>query len=76
LKKKGTRTVQQHESIEQHTTITNGGMLMRKRRISVKSKNKVKSSRNITLMVMFQCVLYTFGKLFYIYNSFYAKLKL
>jgi hypothetical protein len=43
------------ESIEQ-TTITNRSGVMIQR-----SKHIKKSSRNITLMVMFQCVLYTFG---------------
>jgi hypothetical protein len=29
--------------------------------ISIKSKQNVKASRNITLMVIFQCFLYIFG---------------
>ena len=28
----------------------------------IKSENNLKASRNITLMIMFQCFLYTFGK--------------
>jgi hypothetical protein len=39
-------------------------------------KNKMKSSRNITLMVIFQCVLYTFGKIFFrIHFLIYVYLK-
>jgi hypothetical protein len=33
--------------------------------IKLTIKNKMKSSRNITLMIIFQCVLYTFGKIFF-----------
>ena len=61
------------EPTDQNTT--NGGMIMKKqmsknnndeldkkRKISLKSKQNVKASRNITLMVIFQCFLYIFGK--------------
>ena len=34
-------------------------------KVKCKQKIKLKSSRNITLMVFFQCVLYTFGKIKY-----------
>jgi hypothetical protein len=35
-------------------------------RVKVKQISNLKSDRNITLMVFFQCLLYTFGKIKYI----------
>ena len=48
------------EEANEQTSI-NGGMLIKKKKYkSIKNKQN-KSSRNITLMVIFQCVLNTFG---------------
>ena len=52
--------------IANEQTSINGGMLIKKKTYkSIKNKQN-KSSRNITLMVIFQCVLNTFGMCPYI----------
>ena len=54
-----------------HTNLKNNSGMTRK--LSIRSKNKMKSSRNITLMVMFHSILYIFGNYFsnfYKYISF------
>ena len=44
-------------------------------KVKFKQKIKLKTCRNITLMVFFQCVLYTFGKIKYILIHYKLNLK-